>query len=84
MVALLVKKGRLRLSISAARLVERTEALGFVEFAPITNSIALKSVDLNMHSDPADRLIVATALELGASLVTRDETLHDLRVPTIW
>jgi len=38
-----------------------------------------------MHDDPADRVIVATAEVLGASLVTKDPRLHRYRpVKSIW
>jgi PIN domain nuclease of toxin-antitoxin system len=37
------------------------------------------------HRDPADRLIVAAALEHRAALVTRDRTIRDFAaVTTTW
>jgi PIN domain nuclease of toxin-antitoxin system len=39
------------------------------------------------HRDPADRLIVATALDLGAPLATRDERIRTSAIPgllTAW
>ncbi len=40
---------------------------------PITPSIAVRAVDLHEHhSDPQDRLIIATALEHNANLMTDD------------
>ena len=41
---------------------------------PLTSTICVRSTRLpaGLHGDPADRLIVATARELGATLVTRD------------
>ncbi|MFA5505713.1 MAG: type II toxin-antitoxin system VapC family toxin [Vulcanimicrobiota bacterium] len=83
-VALLVNKGRLRLTLSARNWVSKTEALSLFEFIPVTNSIALRSVQLKMHPDPADRLIVATALELGLPLVTKDDKLRQLGIDTVW
>lgn len=83
-VALLVNKGRLRLTLSARSWVSKTEALSLFEFIPVTNSIALRSVQLKMHPDPADRLIVATALELGLPLVTKDDKLRQLGIDTVW
>lgn len=73
-VSLLVRKGRLALSLDVADWIAKTEALPFVRFLPIDNRIALRSNSLagDFHDDPADRLIVATALILGAPLITRD------------
>ena len=37
------------------------------------------------HEDPADRIIVATALSLSAALVTKDSKLRDYpHVETLW
>ncbi|HEV2845207.1 MAG TPA: PIN domain-containing protein, partial [Thermoanaerobaculia bacterium] len=37
------------------------------------------------HGDPADRLIVATAIETGVPLVTRDRQIRDFgRVDVLW
>jgi PIN domain nuclease of toxin-antitoxin system len=37
------------------------------------------------HGDPADRLIVATALEAGSALVTRDGAIRRSKlVETVW
>jgi PIN domain nuclease of toxin-antitoxin system len=53
----------------------------------VNNSIARLAVTAcaAMHTDPADRIIVATALYLGASVVTRDEKIKaSTLVPCIW
>jgi len=53
----------------------------------ISPSIAITAAQLgeDFHKDPADRLIVATALELGASIVTKDEAITRYgRVSTTW
>jgi PIN domain nuclease of toxin-antitoxin system len=86
-VALLVKKGRLRLAMEVGDWVARSEALPFIQFVPMDNHIAIRSVLLSspLHDDPADRIIVATALAHGASLVTKDERLRKMRpLKTIW
>ena len=37
------------------------------------------------HGDPADRLIVAAAMELRSTLVTKDERIRTCGlVPTLW
>ena len=52
-------------------------ALPGVRLAPIEPAIAVASTRLpgDLHGDPADRLIVATARHLGAVLVTADKQL---------
>jgi PIN domain nuclease of toxin-antitoxin system len=53
--------------------------------APLTPEIAVASVQLDMHPDPADRFIVATALAHGAALVTKDTKIRQLKgLKTIW
>ena len=86
-IALLVERGRLRLALDARDWLCRCEALPFLSFVAVTNSIAVESVRLPdfPHADPADRIIAATALSLGAALVTKDEKLRGYpHVKTIW
>lgn len=86
-VAMLVQKGRLRLTIDHGDWIRRTEALPFVRFIPVDNTIALRAVALpgEFHADPADRLIVATALTLGAKIVSKDEKILQYRhAKSIW
>lgn len=53
---------------------------------PITPEIALLSRSpLFLHGDPADRLIGATALQLGVPLITADAKLRALEgLETVW
>ena len=84
---LLVKSGELKFSIDINDWLERVEALPFLRFIPIDNNIAARSVMLpgKFHKDPADRLIVATAREYGAVLVTSDQKIKSHRqVKTLW
>jgi PIN domain nuclease of toxin-antitoxin system len=86
-VAILVSRGRLKLTMSAADWIAASEALPFFDFVPVSNSIALKSVQLPgvLHNDPADRIIIATAVSLGAILVTKDEQIRNYpHVKTAW
>jgi PIN domain nuclease of toxin-antitoxin system len=86
-VALLVRKGRLELTMPVEDWIARSEALPFVQFVPMNNRIALRSNQLpgEIHEDPADRLIIATALTLGAPLVSKDTKIRDYpHVETIW
>lgn len=86
-VAQLVERGRLQITLDVNNWVAKSEALPFVHFIPVDNVIALRSVQLPspLHPDPADRIIIATALNLGFPLVTRDERLaRYAHVQTIW
>ncbi|MDL2121801.1 MAG: type II toxin-antitoxin system VapC family toxin [Deltaproteobacteria bacterium] len=86
-VALLTSKKRLLLSMEVADWIKKSEMLPFVSFVSVDNSIAVKSVNLSppFHSDPADRIIIATAISLGASLITKDERILEYpHVKTIW
>jgi PIN domain nuclease of toxin-antitoxin system len=76
-VAMLVEKEGLSLALDVRDWISRSEALPFVTFVPLSTAIAVESVRLPgfPHADPADRIIVATALSLGARLVTKDEKL---------
>lgn len=86
-VAILASRGRLTLTMSPEDWVAASEALPFFDFVPVSNSIALKSVQLPgvLHNDPADRIIIATAISLGAVLVTKDEKMRNYEhVKTVW
>jgi PIN domain nuclease of toxin-antitoxin system len=86
-VALLVKKKRLTLSLDVTDWIAKSEGLPFIQFIEISNSIAVKSVNLPqpLHPDPADRIIIATALSTGVPLVTKDKKLLDYpHIKTIW
>lgn len=59
----------------------------FRTIVPLTNAIAVEAVRLPdfPHVDPADRIIAATALSLGAELVSKDEKLRGYpALRTIW
>lgn len=86
-IALLVERGRLRLALDVRDWLCRCETLPFLTFVPVSNAIAVESVRLPdfPHADPADRIIAATALSLGAALVTKDDKLRNYpHVKTIW
>lgn len=84
---MLVSRGRLELTMDAADWIARCEALPFLSFVPVDNEVALRSTRLpgRLHHDPADRIIIATALSLGATLVTKDRRIRAYEhVPTVW
>jgi PIN domain nuclease of toxin-antitoxin system len=86
-VAQLVNRGRLKLTMATEDWVARSEALPFLDFVPVDNRIAIRSTCLpgKLHTDPADRIIVATTLALGATLLTMDDKLRRYaHVETLW
>jgi PIN domain nuclease of toxin-antitoxin system len=86
-VALLVARKRLILTLELSDWIAKSEMLPFFKFIPVDNSVAIKSVNLPqpLHTDPADRIIIATAISLGAPIVTKDEKILNYpHVQTIW
>lgn len=86
-VAMLVDRGRLALTLDVKEWIAASERLPCFEFVPVDNAIALRAVLLPgfAHQDPADRIIVATALGAGATLVTGDTRLTAYgRLKTVW
>src|SRR5581483_4839153 len=77
-IAMLVARNRLALSMDVATWLSKAEETGTIEFIPVDNEIAIKSVELPepFHKDPADRIIVATARKLAAILITADEKIQ--------
>jgi len=74
-IALLVAKRRLVLARSPTELRLELLDAGVTEL-PLTGSVAILAVELeNLHGDPADRLIAATAITHGATLMTVDAAL---------
>ncbi len=77
--AMLVKRGRLRLASAVGSWIEASLRPPGVRIIPVGTPIALDSVqlpDFDHHRDPADRLIVATARRHGM-LLTCDQPLLD-------
>ena len=81
-----VRKGKLELGIPISEFARRVQDSGVVEFVPVDVTIWLRSLSLRWdHRDPANRVIVATALLKARPLLTKDEALHDfVGVETIW
>lgn len=83
----LMKKSRLGLDRLPDSWLNEIQSLSSVRFVPVDNMIAKASVELDGldNKDPADRIIIATALDLGAKLVTSDKKIRDYKkVQTIW
>ena len=86
-IAMLVKKGRLQMSTSPARLLGLFLQSRRVTVQPLSPQIAELSVNFGaeINNDPANRMIAATAIIHSARLVTADQNLRDCGlVDTLW
>ena len=72
-----ILKGRLKVNMPAGAFVDKVFSNNKLQIAPLEPEIAINSCLLpgNLHQDPADRFIAATAIRYGLRLVTRDERL---------
>jgi PIN domain nuclease of toxin-antitoxin system len=77
-VARLAHDGRLKLGERPERWFDAAIATVSGNVVAITPEIAITAAGLRCHGDPADRLIIATALANDAVLVTRDATILEL------
>lgn len=68
-----------RFSMEVGEWVRRALGAPGVHFSPLSPEVALDSTRLPepVHGDPADRILVATARRVGATLVTRDTKILD-------
>ena len=86
-VATLVLKGRLTLDRPTRDWLLQALAQPRIELIPLSPEIAARSADLgeDVHGDPADHILIATALELRLPLVTRDRQLRSCNlIRCIW
>jgi PIN domain nuclease of toxin-antitoxin system len=78
-IAMLAEKRRLKLLLSPVTLHRRVLEQGIRELA-VSGAVGIAAAQLpNFHADPADRLIVASALSLEATLITADESILEWR-----
>ncbi|MDD5200947.1 MAG: type II toxin-antitoxin system VapC family toxin [Terrimicrobiaceae bacterium] len=74
-IAMLASKGRLSLTPGVREWLE-ANLRHPVEMEPLHPTICIESCVLpDFHGDPADRLIVATAIVLGLPLITADQAI---------
>lgn len=87
-VARLVQERRVVLGPDALTWIEEALSDARVRLMQVTPRLAVAAASLDRRrfpGDPADRLIFATALSEGASLVTRDQRIRDYDATiTLW
>ena len=76
-IATLVRRGRLGLQTSPSAFIDRLFSGPGIREYPVDSNVAATAGSLpkDFHGDPADRLIVATAVVCGFRLFTRDERI---------
>jgi PIN domain nuclease of toxin-antitoxin system len=75
--AMLENRGRVALPMNIRTWVDQALSKPGIAVSPLTPEIMIESVHLpgELHGDPADRMLTATARVLGATLVTKDDRL---------
>ena len=76
-VAWLARHRRIGLPCQAIEWIEKALNPSGISLLPITPAIATRAVDLQEHhSDPQDRIIIASAIEHNAKLMSNDSKFH--------
>ena len=73
-ITMLIAKGRITLALPPTAWRRDLLSLGLVEIR-VDGAIGIAAAQLDLHGDPADRLIAATAQMKGAILLTADQPL---------
>lgn len=85
--AMLIEKGRIAVGLACQPFLDLMLTAFRLTIYPITPEIAAQAISLppGINSDPADRLIVATALTHQFPLITADRNLRQTAgLQTIW
>ncbi len=83
----LVELGRLSLKIDGEKWIDQALKIPNLQIVPLSPTISWKSTQLPQpfHKDPADQIIVSTAREEGAIIITKDSLITNYpHVQTIW
>jgi PIN domain nuclease of toxin-antitoxin system len=77
--AMLTAKGRLPSTSPVRHWFAQLASLPGIRLANLTPDILVSANELpwKVHNDPADRILIATARELGLRIVTRDRAILD-------
>jgi PIN domain nuclease of toxin-antitoxin system len=77
-IAMLVDKGLIELDLPTEAWVERFLDRPGLEAVPLDHAAAARAYSLHHleHRDPADRLLIASAIGLGCPLVTHDDRIR--------
>jgi len=81
-----IQRGKLEIGISIDEFARRIRKSGIIELLAVNTATWLRSLELDWeHRDPADRVIVATALLQDVPLITADSEIRRFRgVSCVW
>jgi PIN domain nuclease of toxin-antitoxin system len=83
----LIEKKRLTIACDTEEWIKIALDMPKLRLAPLTPAIAYKSTSLPgiFHDDPADQIIVATARDENAVIISKDERIRNYKlVNSIW
>lgn len=83
----LLEKGRLGISCDPVEWMNKALEMPRLRLVPITPTLAYRSTVLPQpfHDDPADQIIVATAREENATIITKDVRIRNYpHVRSVW
>ncbi len=80
-----IKKKEIIFPISLENYIHRLKQADNIRFIPLDEDIIIKSLNLDWeHKDPADRFIVATAMQFEVPLITSDKIIKTYYSKTVW
>ena len=84
-IGLKIKNGKLDIGTTIDDYLIRLKSLNTIEIIPVDEKIWLKSLKLDWeHRDPADRVIVATAMLEKMPILTSDVAIREFYNNVIW
>ena len=84
-VGIKLKSKKLSIPLKLSNYVERVKKVDRVRIIPADETTWVDSIDLAWdHTDPADRVIVATAKRLAIPIVTADKEMKKFYKKVIW
>lgn len=80
-----LKKGTLEMGMDLTEYVRRLNLIDSLEIVSVDENIWIKNILLDWdHPDPADRTIVATAMNLNLPILTKDKIIRAFYRNSIW
>ncbi len=84
-IALKVRAGKLHLPLKPSEWVPSRRSFFHLTELPLTEPVVYRACEVPTdHDDPFDRLIAATAIEVGATILSPDTQLSLLGASRIW